>query len=96
MHTGTVDSHRQMPFENLLPFENLRTDITIANKDSVPGGAFDAGPYFGRRTLHRGIQVTNNSNIGMEISDVGVSAKRCNRLGSLTVQREGSGHDRDT
>jgi hypothetical protein len=31
MHTGTFDSHRQ------LPFENLRTDITITNKDAVLG-----------------------------------------------------------
>ena len=51
MHTGTFDSHRG------LPFENLRTDIMLVNKDAVPGGAFDAGPLFGARTVHWGINV---------------------------------------
>ena len=51
MHTGTFDSHRG------LPFENLRTDIMLVNKDAVPGGAFDAGPLFGARTVHWGITV---------------------------------------
>ncbi len=48
MHTGTFDSHRG------LPFENLRTNITLVNKDAVPGGAFDAGPLFGARTVALG------------------------------------------
>jgi hypothetical protein len=30
MQTGTFDSHGQMPFEN------MRTDITVTNKDAVP------------------------------------------------------------
>ena len=64
MSTGTFDSHRQ------LPFENLRTDITITNKDAIPGGATDAGPYFGARTVHWGIKVTNNQNLCMDISDI--------------------------
>jgi hypothetical protein len=64
MHTGTFDSHRG------LPFENLRTDITLVNKDAVPGGAFDAGPLFGARTVHWGIDVLNGESLCMDVSDV--------------------------
>jgi hypothetical protein len=64
MHTGTFDSHRG------LPFENLRTHITIVNKDAVPGGAFDAGPLFGARTVHWGIDVLNGESLCMDVSDV--------------------------
>jgi hypothetical protein len=64
LRTGTFDSHRQMPFEN------LRTNITLTNKDSVPGGGRDAGPFFGARTDYWGVHVTNNANIGIEISDI--------------------------
>jgi hypothetical protein len=64
LHTGTFDSHRG------LPFENLRTDITLVNKDAVPGGAFDAGPLFGARTVHWGIDVLSGETMGMEITDV--------------------------
>ncbi|MFG3690817.1 hypothetical protein [Micromonospora sp. NPDC047740] len=64
METGLFDTHRQ------LPFENLRTDITVTNKDAGVGGAGDAGPYFGCRIVHWGIRVTNDKNLGMEVSDV--------------------------
>jgi hypothetical protein len=64
MHTGTFDSHRG------LPFENLRTDITLVNKDAVPGGAFDAGPLFGARTVHWGIDVLSDESLCMDITDV--------------------------
>jgi hypothetical protein len=64
MHTGTFDSHRG------LPFENLRTDITLVNKDAVPGGAFDAGPLFGARTVHWGITVTSGENLCIDVTDV--------------------------
>ena len=64
MHTGTFDSHRG------LPFENLRTDIVLVNKDAVPGGAFEAGPQFGARTVHWGITVTGGETLGMDITDV--------------------------
>jgi len=64
MHTGTFDSHRG------LPFENLRTDITLVNKDAVPGGAFDAGPLFGARTVHWGIDVVSGESMCIEVSDV--------------------------
>jgi hypothetical protein len=64
MHTGTFDSHRG------LPFENLRTDITLVNKDAVPGGAFDAGPLFGARTVHWGIDVLSGESLCMDVTDV--------------------------
>jgi hypothetical protein len=64
MHTGTFDSHRG------LPFENLRTNITLVNKDAVPGGAFDAGPLFGARTVHWGIDVLSGETMCMEVTDV--------------------------
>jgi hypothetical protein len=64
MHTGTFDSHRA------LPFENLRTDITLVNKDAVPGGAFTAGPQFGARSVHWGITVTSGLTMCMDITDV--------------------------
>jgi hypothetical protein len=63
MHTGTFDSHRG------LPFENLRTDIALVNKDAVPGGAFDAGPLFGARTVHWGITVESGEALCMDITD---------------------------
>ncbi len=64
LHTGTFDSHRGVPFEN------LRTAIQLVNKDGVPGGAFDAGPQFGARFVHWGIDVRNGNNLCMDISDV--------------------------
>jgi hypothetical protein len=64
MHTGTFDSHRG------LPFENLRTNITLVNKDAVPGGAFDAGPLFGARTVHWGIDVLSGETMCMDVTDV--------------------------
>ena len=63
MHTGTFDSHRG------LPFENLRTDIVLVNKDAVPGGAFEAGPLFGARTVHWGINVESGETLCMDITD---------------------------
>jgi hypothetical protein len=64
MHTGTFDSHRQ------LPFENLRCDITITNTDAVPGGALNGGPYFGARSVNWGVDVTNDNNLAIDISDI--------------------------
>ncbi len=64
LQTGTFDSHRG------LPFENLRTNITLVNKDAVPGGAFDAGPLFGARTVHWGIEVLSGATMCIEVSDV--------------------------
>src|SRR5688572_15239949 len=64
LHTGTFDSHRG------LPFENLRTNITLVNKDAVPGGALDAGPLFGARTVHWGIDVLSGETMCMDVTDV--------------------------
>jgi hypothetical protein len=64
LHTGTFDSHRAMPFEN------LRTDIVLVNKDGVPGGAPTAGPQFGARWAHWGYTVTSGNTLCMDISDV--------------------------
>jgi hypothetical protein len=64
MRTGTFDSHRG------LPFENLRTNITLVNKDAVPGGAFDAGPLFGARTVHWGIHVCSGETMCIDVTDV--------------------------
>jgi hypothetical protein len=82
MHTGTFDSHRMMPFEN------LRTAITLTNKDAVPGGAFDAGPWFGARTVHWGITVTNDRNLCVDISD---AAPRGLTAGIVGLTQPGSG-----
>ena len=81
MHTGTFDSHRG------LPFENLRTNITLVNKDAVPGGAFDAGPLFGARTVHWGIDVLSGETMCMDISDV---APRSLTAGILGLDQPGS------
>ncbi|MFD5753677.1 hypothetical protein, partial [Streptomyces sp. NPDC127033] len=81
MQAGTFDSHRQMPFEN------LRTGITITNKDAVPGGAFDAGPRYGCRSVHWGVTVTNGNNVCMEISD---AAPRSLTAGIVGLSEPGS------
>ncbi len=65
MNVGTFDSHRRMPFEN------LRTNITLVNKVGSPGGAFTAGPQYGTRWTHWGIDVQPGGNtICMEVTDV--------------------------
>jgi hypothetical protein len=81
MHTGTFDSHRR------LPFENLRTDITVVNKDAVPGGSFDSGPQFGARSVHWGITVQNGNNLCMDITDV---APRSCTAGIVGLDEPGS------
>ncbi|WP_436844435.1 hypothetical protein [Streptomyces canus] len=84
MRTGTFDSHRQMPFEN------LRTDITITNKDGKPGGAWDAGPRYGARTVHWGVTVTNDQSLSVDVSD---SAPRSLTAGIVGLNHPGSGHE---
>ncbi|WP_147107579.1 glycosyl hydrolase family 28-related protein [Nesterenkonia populi] len=49
---GTFDSHRR------IPFENVRTQITLTNK-GVLGGARRAGPHWGARFAHWNISVSN-------------------------------------
>jgi hypothetical protein len=49
---GTFDSHRA------LPFDSVRTAISINNTGST-GGAGDAGPRWGARICHWNVEVTN-------------------------------------
>lgn len=63
MENGTLDSHRA------LPFENVRTDITV-NNDGAVGGAGDAGPLFGARFAHWNVRVTNDRCYAIAIQDV--------------------------
>jgi hypothetical protein len=81
MDIGTFDSHRAMPFEN------LRTDITLVNKVGVPGGAFNAGPCYGTRFVHWGIHVTTDNNLCMGITDV---APRSLTAGITGITTDGS------
>lgn len=82
MRTGTFDSHRQMPFEN------LRSDITLTNTVGVPGGAFDAGPRYGARTVHWGVTVTGERTVCVEVSD---AAPRSLTAGITGLPQPGSG-----
>ena len=50
MHSGTFDSHRN------LPFDTVRADIVITNT-GVPGGDGMAGPFAGRRMVHWNIRI---------------------------------------
>jgi hypothetical protein len=63
MAEGTFDSHRA------LPFENLRTNIRVNNTGNV-GGSARSGPYFGARTAHWGVDVTNNRSYAVCLSDI--------------------------
>lgn len=49
---GTFDSHRRVPFDN------VRTCITLRNTGSL-GGAKKAGPHWGARFVHWNVEVTN-------------------------------------
>lgn len=82
MRVGTFDTHRA------LPFAALRTNIILTNKDGVNGGNFAAGPFFGARCVHWGITVTNNANVGVEISDI---APRSLTAGIFGLTQPGSG-----
>nr|MBA3705908.1 T9SS type A sorting domain-containing protein [Bacteroidota bacterium] len=49
---GTFDSHRAMSFDY------IRTECVVANdKGSGPGGANDAGPFVGKRTVHWNVNI---------------------------------------
>ncbi len=76
MDHGTFDTHRG------LPFGNVRTQITV-NNDGQHGGSPDAGPLYGARFAHWGIEVTNERAGGVKIdhlaprsATVGVSEAR--------------------
>lgn len=81
METGTFDSHRQMPFEN------LRTDITLTNSFGTPGGAINAGPRYGARSVHWGIKVTGPRDVCIEITD---AAPRSLTAGIVGTAKPGS------
>jgi hypothetical protein len=63
MAEGTFDTHRA------LPFENVRTNITLANTGSV-GGSPASGPLFGARIAHWNVRVTSGRPYAVTISDV--------------------------
>ncbi|MHC5257665.1 hypothetical protein ACYSUO_07265 [Streptomyces sp. UC4497] len=81
METGTFDSHRQ------LPFENLRTDITMTNSVGSPGGALDAGPRYGARSVHWGVKVTSDRQVCIEVTD---AAPRSLTAGITGTKQPGS------
>ncbi len=54
MKNGTFDSHGG------LSFDNLRTNITVANTGK-PGGAKQAGPFLGKRTTTWNVRITNGN-----------------------------------
>ncbi|MFI6792667.1 hypothetical protein ACIBG4_35600 [Nonomuraea sp. NPDC050383] len=63
MAEGTFDTHRA------LPFENVRTDVTLVNNGRV-GGSAASGPLFGARIAHWNIRVTGGDPYAVTIADV--------------------------
>ncbi|WP_157249775.1 glycosyl hydrolase family 28-related protein [Nonomuraea typhae] len=63
MAEGTFDTHRA------LPFENVRTDITLVNNGRV-GGSGASGPLFGARIAHWNVRITSGSPYALTIGDV--------------------------
>ncbi len=63
MAEGTFDTHRG------LPFENVRTNITLVNNGRV-GGSAASGPLFGARIVHWNIRITNGSPYAITVADV--------------------------
>jgi pectate lyase-like protein len=59
---GTFDSHRA------LPFESVRTAITVTNNGST-GGAGDAGPRWGARFCHWNIDVLGGRAHGIRLEE---------------------------
>ncbi len=55
MDFGTFDSHK------MLPYECLRTEITVRNTGTA-GGSADGGPRMGARFAHWNVTVTTNRN----------------------------------
>ena len=58
MTFGTFDSHRFMPFDV------LRTNISLNNDEGGPGGASDFGPFVGKNVVHWNIDITGTTNRG--------------------------------
>jgi hypothetical protein len=59
---GTFDSHRA------IPFESVRTAITVTNNGST-GGAGDAGPRWGARFCHWNIDVLGGRSHGVRLEE---------------------------
>jgi pectate lyase-like protein/uncharacterized protein DUF4955 len=59
---GTFDSHKA------LPFDSVRTAVTVANTGDT-GGAADAGPRWGARFCHWNIEVTNGRAHGIRLEE---------------------------
>lgn len=56
MKQGTFDTH------SAIPFDFLRTDITMVNNaESNPGGATQTGLYAGRRVAHWNVRILENT-----------------------------------
>ncbi|RKN32397.1 glycosyl hydrolase family 28-related protein [Micromonospora musae] len=85
MAEGTFDTHRA------LPFENVRTDITVENNGRV-GGSAASGPLFGARMAHWNVRITNGRPYAITIADV---APRSATVGVQGVEGTGSGLPRD-
>ncbi|MET7752493.1 glycosyl hydrolase family 28-related protein [Micromonospora sp. NPDC005367] len=85
MAEGTFDTHRA------LPFENVRTDITVDNNGQV-GGSAASGPLFGARMTHWNVRITNGRPYAITIADV---APRSATVGVQGVEDTGSGLPRD-
>lgn len=60
MEHGTLDNHCGMPFDS------IRTNITIANCDGRAGGSESGGPFAGRRFVHWNIRVGAGRKKGLE------------------------------
>jgi Pectate lyase superfamily protein len=85
LEEGTFDTHRA------LPFENVRTDITVNNNGRV-GGSNASGPLFGARFAHWNVRITNGSPYAIVIADV---APRSATVGVRGVSSSDSGLDAD-
>ncbi|MDR8409283.1 hypothetical protein MTP10_11095 [Nonomuraea sp. 3-1Str] len=69
MAEGTFDTHRA------LPFENVRTDVTLVNNGRV-GGSAASGPLFGSRIAHWNVRVTGGDPYAITIADPRPAASR--------------------
>jgi hypothetical protein len=85
LEEGTFDTHRA------LPFENVRTDITVNNNGRV-GGSSASGPLFGARFAHWNVRITNDSPYAIVIADV---APRSATVGVRGVSSHESGLEAD-
>ncbi|MEV2268839.1 glycosyl hydrolase family 28-related protein [Nonomuraea africana] len=81
MAEGTFDTHRA------LPFENVRTNITLVNNGRV-GGSGASGPLFGARIAHWNIAITSGSPYAITVAAV---APRSLTIGVQGAQGTNSG-----